>query len=239
MVERVMVTRADDRQIVGTFLESRIRIRDRDPRLAAFSEVLGRPHHRGVHLRELQLQAIGDRRGQRLSVALAEQRLGVERIDMARTALHEQEDDMLRARRKLGRLRREWVREDLAGVGGGFGRRRGPQAVTFEKVQHRPGTEAEAGLRQDCRGGKGVGFRACEGDDGRGPRWLLLDSVDEYELVGIEQGQAQFGEGRLPVRSEMQSLGILPPFRGKSEGSGLQELQGTLGFRPGDRPAEG
>ena len=45
--------------------------------------------------------------GHRLAGQLVEQRLGVEQVDVARPALHEQEDDALRRRGEVRRLRRE------------------------------------------------------------------------------------------------------------------------------------
>ena len=44
--------------------------------------------------------------GQRLAVVLFERRLGIERVDLARAADHEQEDDRLRLGREVRRLRR-------------------------------------------------------------------------------------------------------------------------------------
>ena len=78
-------------------------------------------------------------RGPRLAVELVEQRLGVERFEMARPARHEQEDDRL----GLGRqMRRPWPRADSSAPAAG--------AASFvQQRRQRQAAEAAEGIAEE------------------------------------------------------------------------------------------
>ena len=104
----VGVEAADEADVVHALRDVREQRRDVAPALAVFLELPGTPQQRRIALRELA----DDRAvalGQRLAVELLERRLRVERVDLARPADHEQEDDRLRLRREVRRLRRERI----------------------------------------------------------------------------------------------------------------------------------
>ena len=86
--------------------------------------------------------------GQRLAVVLVEQRLGVERIDLRRPAVHEQVDDVLRLRREVRRLRRERIER-----AGASHRRRASSASTPARASMpRPVPQRASISRRESRG---------------------------------------------------------------------------------------
>src|SRR5688572_12637997 len=78
----------------------------------------------------------------RLAVERVELRLVVERVDLARAAIHEQEDDGLRARREVRRLRRERALTAVAIDGA-------EEAVAREQVDEADRSEPRAGLPEE------------------------------------------------------------------------------------------
>src|SRR6478609_7618758 len=87
-----------------------------------------------VELRELHLHA------ERLAMLLIQSRLGIERIDLARPAVHVQKDYVLGPRLKMRRLRRERIRR----------RCRRSEWFIGQQCGQRHRTEAAAGLAQEC-----------------------------------------------------------------------------------------
>ena len=84
-------------------------------------------------------------RRQRLAVVLVEHRLGVERVDLRRPAVHEQVDDVLRLRREVRLLRRERVERR---------RRRGERRVVGEHAGEAEHAEAGAAAGEHVAAGK-------------------------------------------------------------------------------------
>src|SRR5262245_17743150 len=98
MVESVVVTTAEHRELVRVFLQVRKRIRDRDARLPAVREVdLAAEEQLLGHVGELRRNLSKTLR-HFLPGELVEQRLRVERLHLARATGHHEEDDVLRLR---------------------------------------------------------------------------------------------------------------------------------------------
>src|SRR5262249_39316218 len=101
----VRVHRANDAQIIGESRRVRKQAADFQAALAVFCKRKWRPHEMpnrpaiGADNWNV-LALIG------LAMMLGESRLGIKCIDMARSAVHEQKDSMLRLGRKLRLLRR-------------------------------------------------------------------------------------------------------------------------------------
>ena len=148
--------------------------------------------------------------GSGLPASWSSSRLGVEQVDVARPALHEQEDDALgRRRRECGRsgARAPATAEPVAGAGA--------PAVARQQVRRGPGApKPRAGLRssQSRRVERGhrdagsvaaiVGLVIADGS------MAGLASVDVQELVGVQQAwqksteRLAVGRGRSrPARS--------------------------------------
>ena len=101
-----MITRAHDGQIVGAFLQMWIAIGNFDPGLAALGEVEFATVDKRVHFREAQLQTFRRARRQRLPVKFRESRFRIERIDVARSALHEKKNHAFRLGGEMRRFGR-------------------------------------------------------------------------------------------------------------------------------------
>ena len=104
VVEGVAVATADDGQIIGMFGEMGVEGGDLQAGFAAAIELPRRAAHEGFS----EIDAAGDEAfaegtGEGLAVVLAEGRFGVEGIDVADAAVHEEEDDVFGLRRKVGR----------------------------------------------------------------------------------------------------------------------------------------
>ena len=106
MVQGIGRTRANHAQVVRTFTDMRIPVRHRQPArtvLLPFSlgrqqRVFGNSHRCDHPL---------DRRGERLARHFVDQRLRVERVEMAGTTVHEQEDDVAGLAKKVRTPRRD------------------------------------------------------------------------------------------------------------------------------------
>src|SRR5689334_10705527 len=104
MVEGLVVTGSDDGQVVSTFLQVRVRIGNFESRFTAPGERLRRTENGRIAFRELKLPTSDHAAGKGLAVQLVEQRLGIERIDLAWAPLHEQKNDVLRFGGKMRRF---------------------------------------------------------------------------------------------------------------------------------------
>ena len=90
----VAMAGADHRHLVDPFRHVRKQVGDFDPALTVFFERALRAEQLGGLFNELVFRLAEFRRA-RLAVEFVEQRLGVERFDVARPARHEQENDRL------------------------------------------------------------------------------------------------------------------------------------------------
>ena len=94
--------------------------------------------HGRVRLDEGEAQVFGHRRRQRLAVPLLQLRLGIEEIDLAGTALHEHEDDVL----GLGReVRLAWRERIQLGRGGA--------AFACQQLRQRDGADAARAIAEE------------------------------------------------------------------------------------------
>jgi hypothetical protein len=100
MVHAIAVQRANHAQLVGQFGDVRQELTHRDGRLAARFELLHRLEQRILH-HVAPRHDFAELLRQRLARVLDEVGLGVEQIDVAGPAVHEQPDDPLRPRRKV------------------------------------------------------------------------------------------------------------------------------------------
>jgi hypothetical protein len=115
VIEGVGVHRAHQAEIVRAGSDVRDEVRKLDAALPVRLEGTWAGQHGGVRLGEGQAQILGHLRRQRLAAPLLQFGLGVEKIDLARAALHEHEDDVLRLGREVGFARRQRI---LFGRGG-------------------------------------------------------------------------------------------------------------------------
>ena len=118
MIHAVAVQAADHAQLVGMFGDLRQEVADLQARLAARPKRLDRREQRILgHFapRHHHAEALG----QRLAGVLHEVGLGIEQIDMARPAVHEQPDHPLHARLEMGLARAIRRRGGFAGCVGG------------------------------------------------------------------------------------------------------------------------
>ena len=120
--EAIGIHRADHRHVVDARRKMRIQIRDRQPALAGRAE-LACAAQQLAWIADLK-QGVGVQVGHRLAVVLIQFGLRIPQIDLARSAVHEQEDDRLRAGRKMRRRRRQRI-----------GRFRGTRFVRKEPVR--------------------------------------------------------------------------------------------------------
>ncbi len=119
MVGHVGVHRADDAHVVDVPLgRAGEELADLDAALAVLLERERRAQGRAG----LALGAEG-RPGKRLAVVLRQQRLGIKGVDLRRSTVHEQVDDLLGSRGEMRRLRRQRAKRPDR-----FGPRRGSQA---------------------------------------------------------------------------------------------------------------
>ncbi len=126
MIERVGVHRAHQADLVGDLAQVREVIGNLHAALAARREFAMAGQNGRRRLDEGELQILSQRRGQRLAVPLFELRLRVEQIELAGSALHEHEDDVLGLWREHGRLWRERTQV-----------RRGPVAFALQQIGER------------------------------------------------------------------------------------------------------
>jgi hypothetical protein len=90
-------------ELIGKAVESLAPAR-LESRPAALAKHMRRRHQRNlVHLGELEI-GLAETRRHRLPVQFCKQRFGVERVEMVRTAMHEQKDDALALGREMLRL---------------------------------------------------------------------------------------------------------------------------------------
>ncbi len=92
--------RAQDAYLVNAFAEVREELTDLQPALAVFAELERRAQEPGV-----LIVLFGEFRGNRLTVILGQHWLGIEGIDVGRSAVQEQKNDVLGLGREMGRLR--------------------------------------------------------------------------------------------------------------------------------------
>ena len=99
------VHRVDHAEVVHAPGQMREQLADRDPALA----VLPEPERRAEQIPRLARHhpRLGERQG--LAVVALQERLMVERVDLRRPAVHEQEDDPLRAGREMSLARRQRI----------------------------------------------------------------------------------------------------------------------------------
>src|SRR5262245_27665377 len=110
----VGVARADDSQLVGMFADAREEVGDQETAFAARTELAERRREEA----DLAAARVDELLPfwQWLAGVLLQFRLVVERINLAGSAIHHQEDDVLRFGRELLRLRRKWIgRAGLSG----------------------------------------------------------------------------------------------------------------------------
>src|SRR5262249_10580025 len=105
MIGAVGEHRADDAQVVGVAAKLGKEIADLDAALSVFLEGEWRLEQRARFALGLSVA-----RGCGLPVVLVEQRLGIERVDLRRTAVEEEEDDVLCLCGEMRRLRSQRVR---------------------------------------------------------------------------------------------------------------------------------
>lgn len=110
MGEAVVIARANDGHVIGVPGGMLEQVGDFDSRLAALLECAPCAE-KGlfVVLRELKFELPETRRRQ-LAVELVEQRLWVERIEVAGPAMHEEKNDALGLGWKVPRFGGEWIR---------------------------------------------------------------------------------------------------------------------------------
>ena len=114
VVRQVGVHRPDDTQLVDLLRDVRKQLAHVDARFAVFLELEGGPHQLPLGAAHGVDQLLGGF----LTGVFLERRLGVERVDLGRTAIHEEMDDPFRLRREVrgaGGQRRG------GGTGGGGG----------------------------------------------------------------------------------------------------------------------
>src|ERR1043166_9229919 len=104
MYNAIAVARTYDCEFVGAASGMRKEIGDVDAALPVFGESAGAAEGAGIGLNELVV-GLPELGGPRLSVQSTEQRLGIERFQMAWTAGHEQEDDRVRSGPPASHLR--------------------------------------------------------------------------------------------------------------------------------------
>ena len=95
MVELVGLHRTDDGQIIGALGQVRQEFGDPRAGLAVLRELVRRRQRSRALGNEGELLALQDAVGHRLAFELREGRLGVEQVDLGRTAEHVQEDHVL------------------------------------------------------------------------------------------------------------------------------------------------
>ncbi len=102
------VHRVDHAEVVHAPGQVREQLADRDPALA----VLPEPERRAEQITRLARDhpRLGERQG--LAIVALQERLVVERVNLRRPAVHEQEDDPLRARREMSLARRQRIASD-------------------------------------------------------------------------------------------------------------------------------
>ena len=180
-------------------------------------KVAGAQQRYPVHARELKV-AVAERFRNRLAVVLLEQRLGVERVQVARSTVHEEKDHASRPGDQRRVLRRERVAR---------GRRtpvpsqdaRGSQPAKAE------GAALEKLAPRSCN-------RFVSGEQ-------CLSSVDVHEFVQVEQHQAEFlGSGSGQHLAGPLGLGRFGrPRECQLPGSLNDKVRARFGFEPlGQRP---
>ena len=201
MLGEVRDHRPDDRQVVDALADLRKQVADRDAALAVMAEFPRAAQHVAdvVELRRVRLDL------DRLPVLAVEPRLGVERVDLRRSAVHEQEDDA----RGLGRKVRGPGRpaDSLSAAArparGSAARRRRPRRRPARERAPRPPAR-----QSRCRTASSMSRRVSPGLDKSlamhgssrisccGRRKPAIDSVDEDKLFHVDQDMAEIGPGR-------------------------------------------
>src|SRR5581483_7526814 len=95
------IHRADETDIVGMRSGVRDEIGKLGSALAVRLELARAGEHRGVGFRESQPEVLGHGGGQRFAVPFLQLRFGIEEVELAGTALHEHDDDVLSLRGKV------------------------------------------------------------------------------------------------------------------------------------------
>ena len=133
VVQAVRPARADHRQVVGALGGVGEPVGDPEAPLPVLLPLAPGGQQRGVALSHRRDDGLEGRR-QGLAGQLVELRLGVERVDVARPPLHEQEDDALGPARSA--------------PGGRRRRGRGTRRVEAEQVRQAEGAEAGAAIQE-------------------------------------------------------------------------------------------
>ena len=189
--------RADDGQVVHAPGDVGKEVADRDAALAVLAKLPGALEH-VAHVVELGRVGLDL---DRLTVLAIEPGLGVERVDLGRPAVHVQEDDAPRPRRKMAR---PWRPAGPAGS-----RRQGPAGGSSPIIAPKAGSRSSAAQRHRA---KTVGaaqehvaagqrarakWRQCM--DGRCPvpdtARSQADLIDENKLFYVDQHMAEVGPG--------------------------------------------
>ncbi len=168
--DHVAVARPDHRDVVDAARDVREEVGDLDAALAVLLERPARAQQLGVALDQLVL-GLAELLGPPLPFELVQERLGIERLQVAGPAGHEQEDDRARLGREMGRLGSER-----------------PRPIPREAARHasseasaRPPKPAKASGRTPGACGSG----GCAGDGRAGI------SPDIEEPVEVEDGQGE------------------------------------------------
>ena len=110
MVELVRVHRAHHQPVVCAGSHARQQVAEIHPALAMFGELARTPHQHGaLLLDEGEADVFREALRQWLAVEVVELRLRIEQIHLARRALHEDEDAVLRPGREMRRLRQQRI----------------------------------------------------------------------------------------------------------------------------------
>src|SRR5262249_52118029 len=91
--------------------------------------------------------------GEGCAGVLFQRRLGIEGVDVADAAAHEQRDDALGARRKVGLLRSIRIEADGLGVASRVAHGGRPEPILIEKMSEGQTAQAAAGFKQKIASG--------------------------------------------------------------------------------------
>ena len=173
---RVGGHRVQERDVVDAGGEVREQVADHLAALAVGLEFPLRPDDAAFVLLATPAERL---HGDRLAVEIVELRLVVERVDLARAAVHEQEDDALGLRSEVRRLRRERVRRSRGDIGSPRGL--AEEAVAGEQVGQAQRGEPRAGLPEEFAAGA-----AAEARSSADPTWR--DSDSPHRTWGEREG---------------------------------------------------
>ena len=150
VVVRFSVDRAQERHLIHMLRQQREDLRNIHPALAVFAELKRAGHQRArIPLAHHNVALAG----QRLSGILGQRGLGVERIQMADAAAHEQRNHAGGARSEMRFAGRVRVVAPGFGVAGAAGLRRAQQSLLVQQIGQRQTADTAAGLKQEIASG--------------------------------------------------------------------------------------